>query len=62
MIAAAGRRVLLVDHSKFGRVALHRLAPLTAFDLVMTDDGIDAAGLRQLQEAQVGFEVVSRES
>jgi DeoR/GlpR family transcriptional regulator of sugar metabolism len=62
MIAAAARRVLLVDHSKFGRVALHRLAPLTAFDLVMTDDGIDAAGLRQLQEAQVAFEVVSRES
>ena len=60
MIAAAGRRVLLVDHSKFGRVALHRLAPLTAFDLVMTDDGIDDAGLRQLQEAQVAFEVVSR--
>jgi DeoR/GlpR family transcriptional regulator of sugar metabolism len=62
MIDAAARRVLLVDHSKFGRVALHRLAPLTAFDLVMTDDGIDAAGLRQLQEAQVAFEVVSRES
>jgi DeoR/GlpR family transcriptional regulator of sugar metabolism len=62
MIAAAGRRVLLVDHSKFGRVALHRLAPLTAFDLVMTDDGIDDAGLRQLQEAQVPFEVVSRAS
>jgi DeoR/GlpR family transcriptional regulator of sugar metabolism len=62
MIAAAGRRVLLVDHSKFGRVALHRLAPLTAFDLVMTDDGIDDAGLRQLQEAQVAFEVVGRQS
>ena len=61
MIAAAARRVLLVDHSKFGRVALHRLAPLTAFDLVMTDDGIDDAGLRQLQEAQVAFEVVSRQ-
>jgi DeoR/GlpR family transcriptional regulator of sugar metabolism len=62
MIAAAGRRVLLVDHSKFGRVALHRLAPLTAFDLVMTDDGIDDAGLRQLREAQVAFEVVGRGS
>ena len=62
MIAAAGRRVLLVDHSKFGRVALHRLAPLTAFDLVMTDDGIDDSGLRQLQEAQVAFEVVSRQA
>ena len=61
MIAAAARRVLLVDHSKFGRVALHRLAPLTDFDLVMTDDGIDDAGLRQLREAQVPFEVVRRE-
>jgi hypothetical protein len=31
-------------------------------DLVMTDDGIDEAGLRQLREAQVAFEVVSRQS
>jgi hypothetical protein len=31
-------------------------------DLVMTDDGIDEAGLRQLREAQVAFEVVGRES
>jgi DeoR/GlpR family transcriptional regulator of sugar metabolism len=61
MIAAAARRVLLVDHSKFGRVALHRLAPLTDFDLVITDDGIGEVGLRQLREAQVQFEVVAGE-
>ncbi len=60
MIAAAARRVLLVDHTKFGRVALHRLAPLTDFDLVMTDGGIDDAGMRQLREAEVPFEVVAR--
>lgn len=58
MIAAAARRVLLVDHSKFGRVALHRLAPLRDFDLVVIDDGIDESGLRQLRQAQVPFEVV----
>lgn len=58
MIAAAARRVLLVDHTKFGRVALHRLAPLTDFDLVVTDDGIDDAGLRQLQDARVAYQVV----
>ncbi|HEU5433638.1 MAG TPA: DeoR/GlpR family DNA-binding transcription regulator, partial [Thermomicrobiales bacterium] len=58
MIAAAARRVLLVDHSKFGRVALHRLAPLREFDLVVVDDGIDEAGLRQLRQAQVPFKVV----
>src|SRR3954453_16591006 len=61
MIAAAARRVLLVDHTKFGRVALHRLAPLTDFDLVITDDGISEIGLRQLREAQVHYEVVTRE-
>jgi DeoR/GlpR family transcriptional regulator of sugar metabolism len=60
MIAAAARRVLLVDHTKFGRVALHRLAPLSDFDLVMTDDGLDEAGLRQLREAQTPFEIVER--
>ena len=60
MIAAAARRVLLVDHTKFGRVALHRLAPLTDFDLIMTDAGIDDVGLRQLREAQVPYEVVAR--
>jgi DeoR/GlpR family transcriptional regulator of sugar metabolism len=60
MIAAAAQRILLVDHTKFGRVALHRLAPLTDFDLILTDDGIDEAGLRQVREAQVPFEVLAR--
>lgn len=58
MIAAAAHRILLVDHTKFGRVALHRLAPLAEFDLVLTDEGINEAGLRQLREARVGYEVM----
>jgi DeoR/GlpR family transcriptional regulator of sugar metabolism len=62
MIAAAARRVLLVDHSKFGRVALHRLAQLRDFDLVVVDDGIDEPGLRQLRQAQVPFEIVPIEA
>lgn len=58
MIAAAARRILLVDHTKFGRVALHRLAHLQEFDLVAVDDGIDEAGLRQLRDAGVRFELI----
>lgn len=58
MIAAAAQRVLLVDHTKFGRVALHRLAPLDAFDLVAVDAGVDEPGITQLREARVRFEVV----
>lgn len=59
MLNAAARRILLVDHHKFGRVALHRLAPLRDFDLVIVDSGIDDAGLQQLRDARVTFDVAS---
>jgi DeoR/GlpR family transcriptional regulator of sugar metabolism len=58
MIAAAARRVLLVDHSKFGRIALHRVAALRDFDLVVVDEGIDQAGLQQIRDAGVPYHVV----
>ncbi len=57
MLAAATRRVLLIDHGKLGKVALHRLAPLGDFDLVVVDAGADEAGLRELRDAKVRFEV-----
>ncbi len=41
MIASAARCYLLVDHQKFGRTALHRLADLDAFDGVVTSDALD---------------------
>lgn len=37
MIRAAAQKVLLVDHTKFERRALHRLCPLTDFDQVIVD-------------------------
>jgi DeoR/GlpR family transcriptional regulator of sugar metabolism len=58
MMAAAKRRILLVDHTKFGRVALHKLAPLGDFDLLVVDSGIDDASLKELTECSVPFEVV----
>ena len=58
MMSSAGRRVLLVDHTKFGKVALHKLAPLQDFDLVVVDSGIDEDQLDQLRECGVSFEVV----
>jgi DeoR/GlpR family transcriptional regulator of sugar metabolism len=57
MLRAAGRRVLLIDHHKLGKTALHQLAPLTDFDLVVVDEGVDASGLAQLRDARVPFEV-----
>lgn len=57
MISAAGRRVLLLDHNKLGKTALHRLAPLDAFDLIVVDSGVDAAQLRELKESGVPVKV-----
>lgn len=58
LMAACDRSILLVDHTKFTRRGLYRLAPLTEFDLVVVDDGIDAAALAGLRDAGVEVQVV----
>jgi DeoR/GlpR family transcriptional regulator of sugar metabolism len=57
MLAAAARNVLLVDHTKLGRVALHRVAPLSVFERVVVDDGASAEALRELHEHKVPHDV-----
>jgi DeoR/GlpR family transcriptional regulator of sugar metabolism len=57
MIAAAGRSILMVDHSKLARTALYRLAPLSAFDLVLVDDHTPDDVLRSLDESGVRYEI-----
>lgn len=37
LIASSAKRILLVDHTKFDRRALHEIVPLTDFDLVIVD-------------------------
>jgi DeoR/GlpR family transcriptional regulator of sugar metabolism len=57
MLDAAARNVLLIDHTKLGRVALHRVVPLSRFDTVLVDDGASAEALRDLDEHKVRYEV-----
>jgi DeoR/GlpR family transcriptional regulator of sugar metabolism len=45
LIETAAKRVLLVDHSKLSKRGIFQLAPLTAFDLVIVDDGISKQDL-----------------
>jgi DeoR/GlpR family transcriptional regulator of sugar metabolism len=49
LMDACDRRVLLVDHTKFQRRGLYRLAPVADFDLVVVDPDIPAARLEELQ-------------
>jgi DeoR/GlpR family transcriptional regulator of sugar metabolism len=57
MMEAAERRVLLMDGSKFRRPAVHRLAPVSAFDLVIVDAGTDPRHLAMLRSHGVDVEV-----
>ena len=49
-LEAADRRVLLADHTKFERRALHRLVSLDIFDLVLLDEGTPAAAVQRLAD------------
>ena len=53
MFDASARRILLVDHTKFGRRALHVLASLTEMDVVIVDDGIGPDDLARMRDAGV---------
>lgn len=57
MVAASTRRYLLIDHAKRTRHALHRIMPLTEFDLVITDAGIDRDTLVAWEREGVAFAV-----
>jgi DeoR/GlpR family transcriptional regulator of sugar metabolism len=57
MFSASSRRILLMDHSKFARRAVHRLGLLTDFDVVIVDGSIAAADLAMMREMGVTVEV-----
>jgi DeoR/GlpR family transcriptional regulator of sugar metabolism len=53
MMRSAARAVLLVDHTKLGGTALHKLAPLTEFDDVIVDGGASPEFVRALRDRGV---------
>lgn len=58
MMSSASKRILLVDHTKFGKVALHVFDDLTSFDAVLVDDRLPAADAQQLRDAGVRLQIV----
>ncbi|TCR82391.1 DeoR/GlpR family DNA-binding transcription regulator [Rhizobium sp. BK376] len=58
MMASCTKRLLLLDHAKFDKVALHVFGDLTAFDAVLVTDGISDIASKQLQQAGVRLHIV----
>jgi DeoR/GlpR family transcriptional regulator of sugar metabolism len=59
MLRAARTKVLLVDHAKLQRTALHRLAPLSDFDVVVVDEKTPEELIRPLRDHGVTVEVAT---
>jgi DeoR/GlpR family transcriptional regulator of sugar metabolism len=57
MLRSGGRRILAVDHSKLARVALHRVAPLGDFDVIVVDSNAPAEMLQRLRDHHPAVEV-----
>lgn len=56
MVVAARELVVVADHSKLGRGALYRVAPIDAVDTLVTDERADGALLEAFRAA--GVEVI----
>jgi DeoR/GlpR family transcriptional regulator of sugar metabolism len=59
MIEAAAEVILLADHSKFGRQALVRVAPITAVHRIVTTPGVDPEEIAAIRE--LGIDVIIAE-
>lgn len=60
MFDAADRRILLADHTKFDKRALHALLPLADFDLVILDAATDQSHVDRLRSRGVNVLVAPR--
>ena len=59
MVANSRRVVALIDASKLERTALSFFAPVTAIDVLVTDDGADPWVVAQLREAGLQVHVAT---
>ncbi|MDF3920513.1 DeoR/GlpR family DNA-binding transcription regulator [Salinicola salarius] len=57
-MAAAERRILLVHSAKFGSSALHRLADLSEFDLILIDSGLADEHRQALDDAGICYRLI----
>jgi DeoR/GlpR family transcriptional regulator of sugar metabolism len=56
---SAEMRVLMIDHSKVARRAIHRICDVVDFDAVVIDSGVDPADLQRLEDTGATVVVAS---
>ena len=59
MFECATRRILLIDHTKFQRRALHAMGSLEEFDVVIVDASTPPALVQQLKARGIGIVVAA---
>jgi DeoR/GlpR family transcriptional regulator of sugar metabolism len=59
MFDSAARRILLADHSKFDRRALHAMCALEDFDVVIVDDATPLSLIDNMRAREVNVEVAA---
>ena len=60
MLASAQVKGLFADHTKFNRSALHHVAPLSAYDVVIVDDATPGEAVAAAAEGGVRVVRVGR--
>lgn len=60
MFEAASMRVLLADSTKFEKRALHAMLPLSDFDVVIVDSGIDHRHVSRLRDKGINVQIARR--
>lgn len=60
MFESCTKRILLADHTKFDKRALHAMLPLADFDAVIVDAATDRRHIARLRDASVNVVVAKR--
>lgn len=61
-MASAEIRVLLIDHTKMSRRAIHRICDLEEFDAVVVDDGLGAEEMQRIEAGGANLIVAPRDT
>jgi len=61
IMAAAREVIVLADHTKFGKIAMMRVAPIVQVRRLITDSGIPGSTLAALREVGIEVEVTAAE-